>query len=388
MQPSARNHLARVYALEALGSVGGNLLMLGIFFYTEKRFGWGARKNLLLSSAQGLVYVVGALGAHPVSTRIGRVALLRLLNAAMAAIALAGLFAPGPVSVVTVLLIYTFLGAAQWPLLESLISARASPRVLSRRISVYNLVWSGSGAVTVAVCGIIIALYPQGIFVCALAASVVSLLLLWFERPMPASVHAGHLRPEPELVPLRTMAMRLSRVALPATFAVLYALGALMPTLPVIRSFAPELRTLIASVWMMSRWVCFVLLGATAWWHTRPRALLVAAVVMGASFLGITLMNSPLGMILWQIALGVAMALIYSASLYFGMVLSDGSTTQSAYHEALIGLGCILGPGSGALADFIRPGDPHASIAAVAVVLWFSVLLAAIVSVQSQRPRN
>jgi MFS family permease len=387
MEPSARNHLARVYSLEALGSVGGNLLMLGIFFYTQKRFGWGARKNLLLSSTQGMVYVIGALAAHPISARIGRIGLLRVLHAAMAAAALAGLFAPGATSIVTVLLIYTLLSAAQWPLLESLISARASPRMLSRRISIYNLVWSGSGAITVALCGVIIVNYAQGIFLCALAASVISLMLLFFERPAPAQLHAGHLRPEPELLPQRTLAMRLSRVALPATFAVLYALGALMPTLPVIRGFAPELRTLIASIWMIARWFCFLMLGATSWWHTRPRALLAAAVVLSLAFLGITLMDSPIGMILWQIALGAAMGLIYSASLYFGMVLSDGSTTQSAYHEALIGLGCILGPGSGALADFIRPGDPNAGIIAVAVVLWISVLLAAVVSVQSRRVR-
>jgi hypothetical protein len=89
-------------------------------------------------------------------------------------------------------------------------------------------------------------------------------------------------------------------------------------------------------------------------------------------------------MILWQIALGVAMGLIYSASLYFGMVLSDGSTAQNAYHEALIGLGCVLGPGSGALAEMFFPGNPHASVAAVGTILWLSVLAAAFISLRSR----
>jgi hypothetical protein len=84
-------------------------------------------------------------------------------------------------------------------------------------------------------------------------------------------------------------------------------------------------------------------------------------------------------MILWEIAMGVAMGLIYSASLYFGMVLSDGSTAQNAYHEALIGLGSILGPGCGALAGWLRPGDFHAPIFAVAVILWISVMAACVV---------
>ena len=43
-------------------------------------------------------------------------------------------------------------------------------------------------------------------------------------------------------------------------------------------------------------------------------------------------------MIAWQIVLGVTMGLIYSGSLYFGMVLSEGSTEHGGYHEALIGM--------------------------------------------------
>jgi MFS family permease len=161
-----------------------------------------------------------------------------------------------------------------------------------------------------------------------------------------------------------------------------------MPTLPVIQSTAPELRTLLASVWMISRWFCFLFLGATVWWHTRPRAMLIAAIVQLAAFLAITLIPSTLSIILWQIALGISMGLIYSASLYFGMVLSDGSTAQNAYHEALIGLGSILGPGCGALAGSLSPGNPHASITAVGAILWISVMIACAVSLQSKgKPR-
>ncbi len=103
---------------------------------------------------------------------------------------------------------------------------------------------------------------------------------------------------------------------------------------------------------MISRWFCFVALDVTTWWHAAA-ALLFAAIVLLLAFLAITLIPSTLSMVLWQIALGVAMGLIYSASLYFGMVLSDGSTAQNAYHEALIGLGSVLGPCSGAGAEHL-----------------------------------
>ncbi len=381
----AKRFLFKAYALEALGSVGANLLMFGIFFYMQKRFGWGASKNLPLSSAQGAVYVIGALASNPLSRWIDRQKLLRLIHVAMAAIALVGACMATPAVIVLLLLGYTMLSAAQWPLLESLISTGANAKKLSRRISIYNLVWSGSGAITVAACGVVIAHYPQGIFWVTFGVHLIAAFMLAKIRPQSQSPSAAHLHPEPELIPLRTMAKRLSRIVLPATFAVIYALGAIMPTLAVIQSTAPAARTLLASVWMIARWIFFVFLGATIWWHTRPRALLIAAIILFAAFLGITLIPSVPSMILWQIALGIAMGLIYSASLYFGMVLSDGSTAQNSYHEALIGLGSILGPGCGAIAGQLRPGDPHAAIIAVAAILWISVMAACVVSVQSKR---
>jgi MFS family permease len=352
----------------------------------QRRFGWGARKNLLLASAQGMTYIIGALSINPLSRRIHRRTLLMFIHSFMAAAVFVAAIFPNPALIVVLVLSYPLFSGAQWPLLESLAAIEASPAEISRRISIYNVVWSGTGAVTIALCGIVITYFPPGIFLAAVGAHLTALGLLMGLRLPARQAAAAHLDPEPELFALRTLAMRLSRIALPATFAVIYSLGALMPSLAVIHSAAPEVRTLLASVWMIARWFCFIFLGATAWWHTRPRALLLAAIVLLAAFLCITLIPSTLSMILWQIALGAAMGLIYSASLYFGMVLSDGSTAQNAYHEALIGLGCVLGPGSGALAQTFFPGNPHASVTAIGTILWLSVLAAAFLSLRS-RPR-
>jgi len=393
-QRSPLRFLAKIYSIQSLGSVGANLLMYGIFFYMHKVYAWGASQNLPLSSAQGAVYVIGALAANPLSIRIDRQHLLRIIHAMMALLCIACAFA-NPAMIVTLLLGYVMLSACQWPLLESLVSIGASAHQLSRRISIYNLVWSGTAAATYAACGWVIGRYPPGIFYIAAASHLASVLLLINlpKRPprrggssieSPGAPHA-HLTPEPELIPLRTLAKRLSRIVLPSTFAVIYALGAIMPTLKVIRSATPAQATLLASVWMMSRWLCFVVLGITVWWHTRPRALLIASAVTLAAFLGVTLINSMYSMILWQIAMGAAMGLIYSASLYFGTVLSDGSTAQNAYHEALIGVGSILGPGCGALALTLYPKNPHASVNAVAAILFLSILAASLVSLYSRK---
>jgi hypothetical protein len=74
-----------------------------------------------------------------------------------------------------------------------------------------------------------------------------------------------------------------------------------------------------------------------------------------------------------QLGLGLVLALIYSASLYFGMVLSEGSTEHGGYHEALIGLGQVLGPGAACVAQFLYPGSILPTVAAVSAMLVASL---------------
>jgi MFS family permease len=389
--PSRR--LPQLYLTEALAAHASNLLMLGIFFYMHQRFGWGSLANLMLSGSQGCVYVIGALSSSRLSWRMGRRRLLRTLNVAMACVVSVAACWANQWVIVIVLLTYTILCAAQWPALESLVCDGAAAEELARRTNLYNLTWALVGSATVAASGTLIEIFPRGIFVLAVVAHLICGLLLRVVADVPPAPPV-HSAPEPELVSMRTLAMQLSRIALPATYAALYGIGALMPTLAVIRALSPQLRTLVGSVWMMARFPTFAFLALTAWWHTRPRALLVANAVLLICFLGITLrvsesMSVNLAvMIIAQVALGAAMALIYAASLYFGMVLSEGSTEHGGYHEALIGLGSILGPGAGALAQYTHPQNPTAGITAIATLLGTAVLTAAAFSLLAIRRRG
>jgi hypothetical protein len=137
----------------------------------------------------------------------------------------------------------------------------------------------------------------------------------------------------------------------------------------------------------------------TTGWHTRPRLLLAASAVMLLAFWGITLRPSDLlgmpalatggidiaMMIVWQVALGLAMGMIYSASLYFGMVLSHGSTEHGGYHEALVGLGAAIGPGVGALTQSIWPGQIVYGVAGVSAVMMLTLVLSVGVLIRFRR---
>jgi hypothetical protein len=152
---------------------------------------------------------------------------------------------------------------------------------------------------------------------------------------------------------------------------------------------------------MAARWFVFAALLASTWWHTRPRILLLSAAVMLVAFLGVTIQASALpgfsnvgqavdlaSMVGWQIVLGAVMGIIYAGSLYFGMVLSEGSTEHGGYHEALIGLGSVVGPSSAALTQWRWPGQTTAGVAAVACVVAITVAAAGVLSFSSCRNRR
>jgi MFS family permease len=410
-RPQAR--IGVFYLVEGITSHSVALMLASIYFYTTSRFGWRSMENFLLAASLGVVYVLGALSAHAVSTKLGRRRALVLTYSVMSAAAVAALAgAHSPRTLVPFLLVYSGLSAITWPALESLVSSGTSAGELSRRLGVYNCVWSGTGALTVALAGLLLKYWPSGTFIIPAFWHAAMALLLWrvlsqseeltpspahpeegggegpsssIQNPSPKIQNAGG--PEPELLRARTLALWMSRLALPATFVVISSLLAAMPTLPLIQRLDPATRTIVGSVWMAARWAAFLALGATVWWHTRPRALLAASVLILAAFVAITyrpewLPGAPefstrawiAWIVVWQIVLGAALGLIYAASLYFGMVLSDGSTEHGGYHEALIGLGTVIGPGAGYLAERLGGGEPRWGVLAVAVVLALSVL--------------
>jgi len=367
--------------------------MVGIFYYTREVLNWSSTQNLLLAAGQGVTYIAGALVAGHWARLLGRVRALWAVYIVSGLLALIAGFWPTPAVITIVLLIFPAINAASWPILESLVTSGVGTHQMSRRIGVYNLVWSGVNAISVAGTGWLIAQTHAGLFFVGALATILAGLVLFGSRRLDtiAPTHA-HAEPEPALLHQRKLALALSRIGLPATFVVIFSLAAMLPSLPVMQHLETIPRTVVGSVWLLARWGAFAVLGATTAWHCRPRLLLLAAAVMLVAFFGVTLSPSRwfdvswqfdlAYMMAWQVVLGMAMGLIYSGSLYFGMVLSKGSTEHGGYHEALIGLGSVLGPGSAALMQTINPGNPNIGIATVGVVVGLCVAVSAVTSIR------
>ncbi len=397
-----------LYAAEAFNSIAGTLLTVGLPFYMNHRFGWGARENFAVAACQGALYICGALSAKRVSRQWGREASLPVLCTGMVVVALGvGSCASMGWALAAALLaaVETGMMGASWPMLESLLSGAGDPSRLSQRLGYYNIVWATTGAVALGASGAVIQYAPAWAFFGIVAAAHLwaGVLVCFgvFPKPLrtqerasaassspPASDCAETVRPaQDQAVALRhRLALRLSRIALPSTYVVIYSIAPVLPTLHAIKQLSPATATLAAGIWLAARAAAFFITGNTVFWHKRPGLLLVASISMLAGFLGtilsgtlvsMSLPQSLLAMAAAQIVLGMSIGTIYSASLYFGMALSDGSTEHGGYHEALIGLGQVLGPVVGLSMQWMHPGGLWPS------VLGISTLVSATVAIQA-----
>lgn len=394
-----RSCLISTYVINGLTSFSASLLVMGIFFYTDHYLHWSPLQNLLLAAAQGLLYIPGSLMAGSLSRRFQPRQYLFVQQSALLLLALGAAVWVQSAPIVTVLVIvFSFGSGTGWPVMESLVTRGVSSATMSRRVSIYNLTWSSTSAVAVAVSGVIIAWSPRGIFLASVLLHALNLLVLLVNRRL--NQHTSYVPTngldeelaDPVLLQKRQLALWLSRISVPAVFIATYSLLAMLPSLPVLSDLHAGWKTFVASIWLITRWLMFVWMGLTVAWHTRPHLLLIASFLVLIGFLGVVLepfSSHPANlasMIISQVILGAMMGMIYSGSLYFGMVLSQGSTEHGSYHEALIGLGQTLGPALTAGTQWINPGDPRLGIGAVAAMLAFSCLAAAVATLRLRRP--
>ncbi len=373
----------RLLVIVGLTMIGQFFLVTCIFFYTHNRLQWRVTSNLLLATGQGVFFAAGALMAQGVAARMGRRRMLSGSYVLLAATCLAAMLMRNSSLVALPLLVYMYLSALSWPAFLSLLSSGLDARELSFRLGAYNLTWAAVGLLAAAGMGILIEYFPIGVFLIPMTTHLVCALLIRHEPP-PIVSHAAvsHIQDKPDVMNGYSLALRLSRVALPVIYLVQYGLMAIMPSLPVIKPLSASMQTLVGCAWMGGRVLMFCLLIMTAWWHTRPRLLVIGVALMGMSFMGVMVRPSMLlgtgvecdlpAMILWQIVFGVCFGFIYYSSLYFGMATSQGSTREGGYHQALAGVGMTIGPGLAALAAIVWPASVNAGITTMGAIIALS----------------
>src|SRR5580693_8985363 len=88
-QTSNAAQLWIAYIAEGCASIGSQMLMVAIYFYTRRVLQWKLADNYHLAVAQGAVYVCGALLSSRATKLLGQRGLLLTLQSVLALIAVA-----------------------------------------------------------------------------------------------------------------------------------------------------------------------------------------------------------------------------------------------------------------------------------------------------------
>jgi MFS family permease len=341
--------LVALFVLTFLESIAATLIQRGVYFYTHENLGFSESQNLWVAFGFGVVYIVGAFISHGLCQRFGeRRLLLASIGGLLLFHSLLAVF-PAPWLLVSSVFGTALIQGMKWPVVESYVSAGRAPKQLLPILGRYNVTWATAGFVAIGVTGLIVGTGVPSLFFWFPALLNVGAIVLTLRLPeRPLHLEHGHPdRPaEAELVSLRSL-LGSARWSMTGSYALLYVLAPLMPSLLAQLALPVTLATPVASVLDAVRVVTFGALGAISGWHGKRAPMWLTMAALPAGFLLILLGGSLPLVILGEVIFGVAAGFAYTSALYYALVSENASVDAGGAHESLIGIGIGLGPLSG-----------------------------------------
>lgn len=348
-------------------SAGSMIVQSGIFFLTTHTYGFSSIENYSLGVAQGLTYIVGALGAGPLmkglrravpglssrSVLIGMMLLLALLCAAPK-LALAGASPDAPPAhwpMWLMVLVYSPMSGMLWPMVESYISGGRQGNNLRSTIGRWNVVWSSSLIVS----SFLMAPYVKHgaanliLVLAGVHVGCAALLTQFGKEPLPHPHESAH-----EVPPHYEQLLVTFRWLLPLSYLVCSAMIPFLPTLMTRLNIPAESNTSLAAIWLLFRTIGFAVLERSHGWHGRWAHPILALLVMLAGFAMVSLSyvagGAEFGKTVLMVGLacfGLGMAMIYAGAIYYAMEVGQAQVEAGGAHEGLIGVGYGVGPAIG-----------------------------------------
>jgi hypothetical protein len=351
--------LPAALAFAGLNSFAAGTATMGVFFVTRQALHFGEAANYLLGLVIGVTYVAGAVAAghapRALARAAGRVrAYLGLLTAALALLCLAPLLLRERWVPFAFLGLYAPITGLFWPLVESYVSGGRRAAALRSAVGRFNVVWSAGTAFGLLVEALFLGegVGPERalrVFLLLAGLHGASLLLLLFFPGTPAH-HAN----EAHAVPASYRGLlRIHRLLLALTYAVMYTLSPYLPRLVEALGVQATWQTPLAAIWMFARLATFAALERWHGWHGRFATALLGALALVLGFAGIVLgplAPAPEALALFVLGLvlfGAGAAALYTAALYYALEVGATGVDAGGSHEALIGLGYTIGPACG-----------------------------------------
>jgi len=372
--------LVSLFILTFLESVAATLIQRGLYFYTHESLGFDERHNLWVAFGFGIAYVAGARISHRAAERFGeRHALVGCL-AALAALNGGAALGRAPHWIVIAVLTSALVQGLKWPLLESYVSAGKPPKQLLSLLGRYNVTWAVAGFAAVGVTGVLVGTeLPALFFSIPAALNLLGVALAWRLpiRPLHLADEHPERPPAGELARMNALLVS-ARWSMTGSYALLYVLAPLMPSLLAGLALPVTLATPVASILDGVRVIAFAVLGAVPAWHGRRGPLWFTLCAMPVGFLLILLAPSVAVLIVGEMLFGVAAGFAYTSSLYYALVCKNASVDAGGAHEGLIGIGLALGPLSGIAGQLLVGMHPRLPGQSGELSMFFALALTTI----------
>ena len=300
--------------------------------------------------------------------------------------------APAAWAQVAGLAVWTASMCLVWPMLEALVSEREPRDRLPGKVGLYNVVWASTAAAGVFLGGSIYqrlgaaSLYwlPVGIHVAQLG------LLAWLKPRHDAWVAAA-----PTLAPVRpadastphgpAFFMRLAWLGNPFNYMAINTVLAIVPALSMRMGLDIQTVGWLMSTWFIVRALGFVVLWHWQGWHYHFGWYVGSFLLLLVGFVGVVLAPHVAVLVLAQVALGWASALLYYSSLFYAMDGTEEHGAHGGIHEAFIGCGIFGGPAVSTVAVW-STGNPTSPVWAVGLFLAAGVAAAWAIRSRARRP--
>lgn len=376
-----------LFVFEAMGSLACGFYGNYVFFLFRDRHGFGNLGNLGVAALMRLVIALASWRGGKLAQRQGcvRTMVVGLLGM-IVALAIGACFSFLPVKL-AVLVLWAASQFIVWPALESLVTEGVSGTARAHLVGVYSVVWATCSALSYFFGGSLFEWLGSGsIFWLPPGLHLLQLVVLWGYTRRHGEAPPLPLRESPpreEMPPVSHGAcprsfQRMAWIANPFACVAAFTLLAMIPELARRMGLSVTMAGFFCSIWFFARLAAFVVMWRWPGWHYRFRWLLGGYILLVIGFATVLTADGLWWLGAGQVAFGLAVGVLYYASLFYSMDVGEARAEQGGIHEAMMGAGNFVGPAIGALSLLIVPHAPHVGVWSVSglLVVGFAVLVA------------
>ncbi len=264
------------------------------------------------------------------------------------------------------LLIFPCIGISMalfWPAYEAWLAEREGEGKLIHRVMLFNLFWSTGITLGPTVAGY---LYKDAqpfipLYLATGVGLITCVTIFFCNSNAPKSILEKQSNQTQILFPSPTERKKYLNIARCANFASWFALGILRWLNPKLTKdmgiFPATFGNMMLALGGMQT-ITFLFLGTafSTRWHYRIGPLVLMQGLAILCFIGTWWIENIVFWVFAFAVIGVSVAFTYFGSLYYGLHMHSDKGNKSGWHEAVLGLGSLLGPLLGGIAADSRFG--------------------------------